>query len=513
MQEPAVVQMIGISKSFAGNPANTNVDLDVRAGEIHAILGENGAGKSTLMNILTGLYKADTGNIFIRGKKVNFHSPKDAIQAGIGMIHQHFRLVHSMTVLENVILGHPSVPFILDQNKIRAEILSFAREYSISIDPVATVSQLSVGEQQRVEILKALYRGSQILILDEPTAVLTPQETNDLFVTLKKMAKTGKSVIVITHKLREVMEIADRITVLRSGLKIADVNRADVDEHQLARLMVGKDFLRSTTYSHSDPGSIVLELKNTSAMNDKGYLGLKNVNLTIRSGEIHGIAGVAGNGQRVLCDMVAGLRPLVTGNIAIDGLIVDKPTPLSMIRKGVAYIPDDRLGTGLVPGLNVTDNIILKDHYGADTSASRFIDYRKAQQYTREILDKYRVKISDINAPVKLLSGGNLQRLLFAREIADNPKLIIASYPIRGLDIEATEKVHELLMDQKNRGAAVLLVSEDLEELFKLSDRISVLFEGEIMGTVNKNATNFEEIGLMMLGKKRKEDEPIDTGK
>jgi general nucleoside transport system ATP-binding protein len=288
MEHPALVHMIGISKSFAGTPANTNIDLEVKAGEIHAILGENGAGKSTLMNILTGLYKADTGNIYMRGEKVSFHSPRDAINAGIGMIHQHFRLVSSMSVADNIILGHPDVPFILNKQEIHRKILTSAEEFSISIDPSLLISQLSVGEQQRVEILKALYRGSEVLILDEPTAVLTPQEARDLFYTLKKMAASGKAIIVITHKLREVMEIADRITVLRSGMKVSEVLRSEVDEHELAKLMVGRDFLKKVRQKTTNPGDAVLTLKDISAMNDKGIVGLKNINMTIRAGEILG---------------------------------------------------------------------------------------------------------------------------------------------------------------------------------------------------------------------------------
>jgi general nucleoside transport system ATP-binding protein len=507
MQDPALVHMIGISKSFAGNPANTNIDLEVKAGEIHAILGENGAGKSTLMNILTGLYKADSGSIYMSGEKVTFHSPRDAINAGIGMIHQHFRLVSSMSVADNIILGHPDLPFVLKKKEIHRKIMASAEKFSIYIDPALLVSQLSVGEQQRVEILKALYRGSEVLILDEPTAVLTPQEARDLFFTLKKMADAGKAVIVITHKLREVMEIADRITVLRSGLKISEVLRSDVDEHELARLMVGRDFLRKDRIINSTPGETVLSLENVSAMNDKGIIGLKDIDLTIRSGEILGIAGVAGNGQKELCEMVAGLRPLLSGSIRIQDKKITKPNPLTMIQRGVAYIPDDRLGTGLVPGLDVVDNMILKDNYGQVISSKNFIDYRRATEYTHTVLGKYHVKVSNIRAPVKLLSGGNLQRVLFAREMAGEPVLIVASYPIRGLDIEATETVHDLLLAQKERGAGVLLVSEDLEEIFKLSDRIAVLFEGEIMGIVNAGDSTPEEIGMMMLGK-RKENNP-----
>ena len=505
-QDPALVHMIGISKSFAGFPANTNIDLEVRAGEIHAILGENGAGKSTLMNILTGLYKADSGQIFINGKKVFFHSPKDAIAAGIGMIHQHFRLVSSLSVSDNIILGHPDVPFILNKRDIHNTILRSAEEFSIAVDPSLFISQLSVGEQQRVEILKALYRGSEILILDEPTAVLTPQEAEDLFYTLKKMARSDKAVIVITHKLREVMEIADRITVLRAGIKVSEVLRSDVDEHELARMMVGRDFLKKKRDKVSVPGDPVLKLSDVSVMNDKGLLGLKNVDLTIRSGEILGIAGVAGNGQKELCETIAGLRPMISGTITIENDVIRKPDPRTMIRKGIAYIPDDRLGTGLVPGLDVVDNMILKDHYGQEKAQKSFIDYKRARKYTSEVLKKYQVKINNVNAPVKLLSGGNLQRVLFAREIAGEPKLIVASYPIRGLDIEATETVHDLLLAQKTRGAAIMLVSEDLEEIFKLADRIAVLFDGEIMGTVKAEESTVEEIGMMMLGSRRKED-------
>jgi simple sugar transport system ATP-binding protein len=495
-----------ICKSFAGNSANANICLNIYPGEIHVILGENGAGKSTLMNILTGLYKADSGDIYIDGVKTHLASPKDAIRSGIGMIHQHFRLVPSLSVTENVILGHHSIPILLSMQQFEQSVQDSAHSFNISIDPTALISQLSVGEQQRVEILKALYRGSRVLILDEPTAVLTPQEASALFITLRAMARSGKAVIVITHKLREVMEIADRITVLRGGEKVAEMMRQEVNEKLLATLMVGKEMLDECDKVPLLPSSEVLRLENVHALNGKGILGIKNVSFTISENEILGIAGVAGNGQKELCEIIAGLRQMTQGSLSIRSKGIANPTPKTMIRAGVAYIPDDRLGTGLVPGLNIVDNMILKNKYDQKKATSNIIDYKQAMEYTQNILSKYSVKVNDLRAPVKLLSGGNLQRLLFAREISWNPDLIVASYPVRGLDIEATETVHELLLAQRKRGAAILLISEDLDEIFKLSDRIAVLFEGELMGIVNTCDSSFEEIGLMMLGSKKAEE-------
>lgn len=500
-----LVQMKNITKLFPGVTANEGVNLDLRAGEIHALLGENGAGKSTLMNVLTGLYRPDEGEIFVRGSRTELNSPRDAINAGIGMVHQHFRLVYPFTVAENVILGSRRQGLLLRRKKIEAEIAELSERFGLHLDPRARVWQLSVGEQQRVEIVKMLYRGADILILDEPTAVLTPQEVRELFLTLRKMADNGRAVVVITHKMQEVMAIADRITVLRGGKAVATVMKSETDERELTRLMVDREIMLDTGKSPVKPGEVVLGIKSVSALGDKGHRALKDIALEIRAGEIVGIAGVAGNGQRELAEVITGLRRAVSGQVLIGGMDMTNKKPAEVIATGVAYIPEDRLGMGLVPGLGAADNVILKDYRSPETAGKLFISSGSARARAERLLAEFEVKTAGVDTPVKLMSGGNLQRLLLAREISARPKLIVAMYPVRGLDIGATEAVYKLLLAQRDAGTAILLISEDLEEIFNLADLVAVLYEGRVTGILPTEGADIETIGRMMVGSVQKE--------
>lgn len=497
------VEMRGITKVFPGVVANDGVNLTAYPGEIHALLGENGAGKSTLMSILTGLYRPDGGEIYINGQKVNFRSPREAIEAGIGMVHQHFRLVAPFTVTENVALGLKGT-LRLNLNKLAEEITSLSQAYGLRIDPQARVWQLSVGEQQRVEIIKLLYRRARVLILDEPTAVLTPQEARDLYRTLKKMAAEGCTVIFITHKLQEVMEAADTITILRGGKTVATVKKSETSEKELARLMVGRDILWQGGKPQAAKGETVLEIRGLKALNDKGLLALKGIELSVAAGEILGIAGVAGNGQRELAEVIAGLRPALSGSLTVGGQELGQCDPCRVISAGVGFVPEDRLGMGLVPNLGAVDNLLLKE-YRHPRWGKVLMNRRAARQWAEELVKRFQVKMADLEAPVKLMSGGNLQRLLLAREISSRPRLLLAVYPSRGLDVGATETVHRLLLEQRASGTAILLISEDLEELFRLADRIAVMYEGQIMGVVPTEEANIEDLGLMMAGAKRME--------
>lgn len=500
MMNKPLVQMKNITKRFPGVLANEDVNLELRAGEIHALLGENGAGKSTLMNILTGFYRPEEGEIIIRGARTMLNSPRDAISAGIGMVHQHFRLVHPFTVAENVMLGSPRQGLLLRRKRIEAQIGELSDRFGLRLDPRAKVWQLSVGEQQRVEIVKMLYRGADILILDEPTAVLTPQEVRELFATLRKMADSGRAVVVITHKLQEVMAAADRITVLRGGRAAATVLKTETDERELTRLMVDREIMLDTGKPPAKPGDVMLDIKSVSVLGDKGHLALKDISMELRAGEIVGIAGVAGNGQRELAEAVAGLRRVQSGQVVINGLEMTNKKPGEVIAAGVAYVPEDRLGVGLVPGLGALDNVILKDYRSPEVAGKFFIRAGAAKAKTERLLAEFEVKTAGVDTPVKLMSGGNLQRLLLAREISARPGLIVAVYPARGLDIGATEAVYKLLLAQRAAGTAILLISEDLDEIFNLADRVAVLYEGRVTGILPTEEADIETIGRMMVG-------------
>ncbi|MTI86166.1 MAG: ABC transporter ATP-binding protein [Firmicutes bacterium] len=505
MQE-LLLEMKQITKKFPGVLANDNIKLSVKPGEIHMLLGENGSGKSTLMNILAGLYKPDIGEMYIKGNKVNFKSPRDAINAGVGMVHQHFKLVDTFTVAENIILG-TGTKFKLNAAHAEQEINVLASKYGLAVDPTAKIWQLSVGEKQRVEILKALYKGSDLLILDEPTAVLTPQETRELFQNLRQMTQDGRGIVVITHKLQEVMDIADRVTVLRAGKAVATLNRDEITEKDLAWLMVGRDVVFQQQKSASQFGVKVLELNEVQAMNDNSRPALQGVTMDVKEGEIFGIAGVAGNGQRELAEVITGMRTCSSGSIYLDNKKITNLSPQKIIRQGVSHVPEDRMGTGLVPKLGSVDNIMLKG-YRNSYARGPFLDYKKASADTDKLVSDFNIKLYDPSAPVSLLSGGNLQKLLLAREMSLKPLLLVAVYPVRGLDVGATETVHRLLLEQRARGTAILLISEDLDEIFKLSDRVGVIFEGQINGIINTEHADLEEIGLLMMGAKQTGDMP-----
>ena len=497
---PFAIRMEGITKRFPGVVANQGIDFSVLKGEVHALLGENGAGKTTLMKILNGLYQPDEGQIWIDGQRVNVRSPRDAIGLGIGMVHQHFMLVESHTVAENIILGLETPRFLLNLGEVEKEIAQLAERYHLRVDPEAKIWQLSVGEQQRVEILKALYRGARILIMDEPTAVLTPQEATELFTTLRRMASEGHTIVFISHKLREVLSVADRITVLRRGEVVDTVPAQGTDRQELARMMVGREVVFRLERRESSPGDVVLELEGLTALGDKGLEALRDVSLAVRRGEILGIAGVAGNGQRELAETIVGLRPVQSGHIRVGGQDVANRTPREVMDRGVGYIPEDRIGAGLVVNLSVAENLILKCYRDPPVCSGFFLDGDAIEAHAEELVRAYDVMTPGIGTKTRLLSGGNLQKLILAREISSEPALMVAVNPTRGLDVGATEAVRRLLLDQRDAGAGILLISEDLDELLSMSDRVAVLYEGSVMGLVESAGADLDALGLMMAG-------------
>ena len=495
-----LIEMQGIVKKFPGVTANDQVDLTVYPGEIHALLGENGSGKSTLMSVLAGLYTPDAGSIKVAGEQKSFASPREAIANGIGMIHQHFKLVDTFTVAENIAMGDRNSSFLLSVEKIQQDIAEFGNKYGLEIDPSHFVWQLSVGEKQRVEILRMLHYGSKVLILDEPTAVLTPQECWELFNNLRKVAADGCAVILITHKLNEVMEIADRVTVLRGGRVTGTLERGRFNTQEMVRLMVGRDVVSSYGRFKTAYDQIALEIDKVSAFNNMGRYGLRQLSLAVKQGEILGLAGVAGNGQKELAEVITGLRKTAGGKVRIFGEDVTNLKPAEMIARGVSYVPEDRLGMGLVPDLNAMENLLLKNYQQPEYSGRWLLKKRAIEDKAIELVHKYQVKLASIYQPVKALSGGNLQKMLLAREISDSPKVMVVVYPARGLDIGATEAVHKLLLELKASGTAILLISEDLDEIMKLSDRVGVVFNGQIAGQFPVDQADLEEIGLLMAG-------------
>jgi simple sugar transport system ATP-binding protein len=500
----AAVEMIGITKRFGETVANDRIDFVANAGEVHTLIGENGAGKSTLMSILAGMYRPDEGRLRIDGRDVAFRSPRDAIAAGIGMVYQHFMLVDSFTVAENVLLGRPDEPFALDTGRVERELAELSRRYGLGIDPRAHIWQLSVGEQQRVEIIRLLHRGARILVFDEPTAVLTPQESDELIRTLRGMAAEGFAVIFISHKLDEVMAVADRITVLRRGKTIATLLPGETNRGELARLMVGRELARALLSDEGvetqRTGRPALEIAGIQARNDKRLPALAGIDLTVHAGEIFGIAGVAGNGQRELAEVITGLRPATGGTVASAGQPVTNRPPREIARAGVAHIPEDRLGTGLVGALDLSHNAIMRAYEGPPIAKGPFLATRAIARFANRLITDYNVATPGRTARVGDLSGGNQQKLLIARELAGEPKVIVAVHPTRGVDVGASEAIHDVLRAQRTRGAAILLISEDLDELLTLSDRIGVLYEGRLMGTVDAAGADPERIGLMMAG-------------
>jgi general nucleoside transport system ATP-binding protein len=500
----SAVAMVGIDKSFPGVVANKGVDFNARWGEVHALLGENGAGKTTLMSILAGLYRPDAGQIYLDGEPVAFHAPRDAIRHGVGMVYQHYRLVASQTVAENLLLGLKGVPFRLNAGQFIQQASELSQRYHLRIDPERPVWQLSVGEQQRVEILKTLQRGATIVILDEPTAVLTPQESVDLMRTLRQIAAEGRTVILISHKLEEVRSVADRVSVLRGGSLVAGaLPIGSMSARDLARLMVGEEMASTQRVVDADApgGGPRLLLEEISAQDSRGLPALKRVSLQVRAGEVLGIAGVAGNGQRELAQVVAGLRRPSHGRLRLDGADVTRAGARSMIRLGVAHIPEDRLGEGLIGNLPLSDIAVLKAYDRPPLAWGPFLRLQRMLQFTRSLLQRFQIRGARAESAVRLLSGGQLQRLLLAREMALEPRVIVAVHPTRGLDVAATRQVQDwLVVSARQQKAAVLLISEDLDEVLQLSDRVAVIYEGQIVGSVPARDANREQIGLMMAG-------------
>ncbi len=496
-----LMEMRSISKRFPGVLANVKIDFDVRSAEVHALLGENGAGKSTLMKILYGMYHQDEGDIFINGEKVNISSPTDAINLGIGMIHQHFMLVPTLTVAENVALGLPSSRGPLtDLEHVSKRIINLANSYGLRIDPDAYIWQLSVGQQQRVEIIKALYRGAALLILDEPTAVLTPQEVDELYVIMRQMVKDGYALIFISHKLHEVVEISNRVTVLRNGRKIGTRPTSETTKQNLAKWMVGRDIKFITSINQIKRGEVRLKLENVSCNSDRGTQGLSDISLEVFSGEILGIAGVSGNGQRELAEAVAGLREITDGQIFLEGENVSGFSPGELTERMLSYIPEERMRDGMINNFTIAENMILREHNKLPFSKYGFLKLKDITTHTDQLINQFQVKTPSQKTLAKSLSGGNIQKVILAREISRNPRTIVAAQPTRGLDIGATEYVREQLIVQRNQGSAVLLISEDLDEIMALSDRIAVIFEGKIMDILTRNKANREKIGLLMAG-------------
>ena len=500
MAEIATVEMKQIRKEFPATLANDNVDFTAYKGEIHALLGENGAGKSTLMNILTGVLRPDGGEILINGARVSMKSPGDALALGIGMIYQHFKLVKPFTVAENIVLGMEQVK-ILKKQALEQQVKALSEEYKIDINPASAIWQLSIGEQQRVEILKVLYRKANILILDEPTAVLTPDEVRELFGTLRNMAAMGCTIIFITHKMNEVMEFADRITVLRDGRLVKALKKEETTEQELAQLMVGREIsMGRRNTENTTRNEAILRVKGLTVLNDKKLKAVNDLSFDLYAGEILGIAGVSGNGQKELMEALAGLRPTVSGHLEVRGEDISRSSPRERIGRGVAFIPEDRYGFALIKTMTVTENVSLKCYRKPEFCRRGVLNYRKLEQQAGRFIEEFEIKVGGPKSLVQSMSGGNAQKLILARETAENPSVILASYPVRGLDIKATESIHKILVQEKSRGAGVLLVSEDLDEIFQLSDRVAVMYEGTFMGILPVGEVGLEQIGMAMAG-------------
>ncbi|MEA2330117.1 MAG: ral nucleoside transport system ATP-binding protein [Thermoleophilaceae bacterium] len=494
----------GVTKRFPNVLANDGVDFEIRPGEIHALLGENGSGKSTLCKILTGFYWPDEGSVSVGGDETRFRSPADAHAAGVFMVHQHFSLVARMSVAENVVLGWSRERGLrFDRRKVEAEVRAVADDFDMQVDPQLPVWQLSVGEQQRIEILKALYRGARILILDEPTAVLTPQEVERLFHSLRKMAAAGSSIVFISHKLHEVLEVCDRVTVLRQGRNAGEVDlrtEKDVDGRSLARMMVGRDIQLSRRSRERSPGDrVVLRLADVGANNDFDREVVKGVSLEVRSGEIVGVAGVAGNGQQQLAEAIAGLRRPTRGSIELEERALPPGDPRAAIEGGLAYVPEDRTGVGLAAGLRVDENIALKAVRGGDCSVGPFVHRGRVRRRAADLLEAFDVR-GRPDSLVRQLSGGNAQKVLLARELSSEPKLLLIASPTRGLDVSAMEAVRKLVVSAADSGVAVLMISEDLDEVLDLSDRVAVMCDGRVTGIVDAEGADPEQIGMLMMG-------------
>ncbi len=498
MNNEVYIKLENLTKTFGPVVANNNVSLEVNKGEIHALLGENGSGKSTLMNMLSGIYTPDSGNIYIKGKKVSFRTPKDSMNMGIGMIHQHFKLVDVLTAKENIIAGQKG-SFFLHSRKLTQKIRDISEKFGLSVEPDKKIYNMSVGEKQTVEILKVLYRGAEILILDEPTAVLTPQETESLFNILRKMKQSGCSIIIITHKLNEVMEISDKITVLRKGETVGTLNKEDTTASELTNLMVGRTVDLSIKRFERKNNNLILNVENLTVVDDEKVKALDNISFELSTGEILGVAGVAGSGQKELCEAIAGLYPVASGKIEYKGENIVGKNPRDIIKMGISmsFIPEDRLGMGLVASMGMVDNMILKEYQNQE---GLFIDKKPAKILSEKLVEKLEINTPGVFHPVRQLSGGNIQKVLLGREIESNPHLLITAYPVRGLDINSSYTIYDLLNEQKEKGVGVLYIGEDLDVLMELCDRIMVICNGKITGITAADKVTKEQLGLMMAG-------------
>lgn len=500
-QEHFVIEMRDITKSFGTFKANDQVNLQVKKGEIHALLGENGAGKSTLMNMLSGLLEPTAGDILLKGEVVKITSPTKANQLGIGMVHQHFMLVDAFTVTENIILGNElSRAGVLNRKEARAEILRVSEQYGLQVDPDALVSDISVGMQQRVEILKTLYRGAEVLIFDEPTAVLTPQEIDELIAIMHGLVKEGKSIILITHKLDEIKAVADRCTVIRRGKGIGTVDVKDVSSQQLADMMVGRSVSFKTDKKPADPQEVVLSVENLIVKENRGLEAVKNLSLEVRAGEVLGIAGIDGNGQSEFIQALTGLRKVESGKITIDGEDITNLRPRKITEAGVGHVPEDRHKYGLVLEMSVAENMALQTYYKEPFSKMGVLNYSEINYHARDLITEFDVRTVNELVAAKALSGGNQQKAIIAREIDRDPNLLIVANPTRGLDVGAIEFIHKRIIEQRDKFKAVLLISFELEEILNVSDRIAVFHDGKIVGIVNADETSEQELGLLMAG-------------
>jgi ABC-type uncharacterized transport system ATPase subunit len=501
VQENIVIEMRNITKQFGTFKANDKINLQVKAGEIHALLGENGAGKSTLMNVLSGLLEPTSGEILMHGKTVQITSPTKANQLGIGMVHQHFMLVDAFTVTENIILGsEPNRGGVLDRKKAREEIQKLSEQYGLSVNPDAYVRDISVGMEQRVEILKTLYRGADVLIFDEPTAVLTPQEIDELIVIMKELVKEGKSIILITHKLEEIKAVADRCTVIRRGQGIGTVNVKDVTSQQLADMMVGRTVVFKTEKKAAAPKEVVLSVENVTVKENRGLEAVKALSLEVRAGEVLGIAGIDGNGQSELIQALTGLRKVESGTVRLKGQNITNKKPRKITEAGVGHVPEDRHKYGLVLDMTLSENIALQTYYKNAYRKNGLLNYSAMNQHARQLIEEFDVRTTSELVPAKALSGGNQQKAIIAREIDRDPDLLIVANPTRGLDVGAIEFIHKRLIEQRDKNKAVLLVSFELEEILNVSDRIAVIHQGQIVGIVDPQKTTENELGLLMAG-------------
>ena len=499
-----VVEMRGITKRFPGIVANDNISFSVKKGEIHALLGENGAGKSTLMNILFGLYQPDEGEIWINERQVTITSPNVANELGIGMVHQHFMLVEKFTVAENIVLGNePKNGLQIDQKKAIREVERLSRQYGLSVDPHARIEQISVGMQQRVEILKTLYRGAEILIFDEPTAVLTPQEIQELMDIMKSLVKEGKTIILITHKLKEIMAVCDTVTIIRRGKVIDSLEVKNTNPDELAAKMVGREVNFRVEKKEAQPMEPILVVENVTAMGNRGVNALNGISFDVRAGEILGIAGVDGNGQTELIEVLTGLRKISSGRILLNGKEISNQLPRAISESGVSHIPEDRHKRGLILDFSISENMALQTYFHPAFNRYGFLDYAAMDKHAAKLIEEFDVRTPSIHTPARALSGGNQQKAIIAREVDKNPDLLIAAQPTRGLDVGAIEFIHRRLVEQRDKGKAVLLLSLELDEILHVADRIAVICEGKIVGVVDGKSTTDQELGLMMSGGKR----------